>query len=663
MHTGISGQSMAAVALVILPCGPLSAEQVEDYLSEIIVTARQPVVSEVATAHTVDLEEIELRGDRSLDDVMELIPGANVRTGNQAVPRLDIRGLRTRHIKLLVNGVLFNSSFDGQFDPTLLPTEQMERVKVTTGGISELYGSGALAVINIITRSESDSPLTALTDIGENGDMRLAATAGGSDGPVSYFFSASHRDRDGFEVADDFAPTSLEDGGLRLNSDRRRSNAFGNFVYEPDARLRLGLTASAVSGEYGLPPTTVDDPSGTFVGRPTFERVEDQAAYTVQGSFDYNADRDWFARGWVYGNWLEQDENRYDDATFSSIDDVAQNGNFLTEVDTEIGGFGLQAGRQFNLRSRITVAVDVHRDSWEQDGVIRDVEVSGGGSSTFDLRSLENDFVLWNGSVSAEIEYEPIDRLGLVVGGSTHWIDGDLSVSDSESTFLAAATYALTDAAGAKFSWSRKARAPSIRQLYDETRGNAELDYEVVDAYEGGVTWDSDANWAAGVSIFRMDVEDFIERNDATDLFENIDDSLLQGVEVSGTSYIADRLRLRASYSYLDSEDQTDSGRDELQNRPRHIVIADADLEIGQGFAAHMKVRHVADQIFYSRRPPFIKAGLDDFTVVDARLRWQAWSGLQFHLGADNLFDENYEEEFGLPNPGRFLYGGLKWSL
>jgi len=160
-----------------------------------------------------------------------------------------------------------------------------------------------------------------------------------------------------------------------------------------------------------------------------------------------------------------------------------------------------------------------------------------------------------------------------------------------------------------------------------------------------------------------MDVEDFIERNEATDLFENNDDSLLQGIELSGTASFADRLNVRASYSYLDSEDQTDSGRDELQNRPRHIVVADADLDIGQGFAAHLKVRHVADQVFYSRRAPYIKAEGDDFTVVDTRLRWQAWSKLQFHVGVDNLFDENYEEEFGLPNPGRFLYGGLQWSL
>ena len=58
-----------------------------------------------------------------------------------------------------------------------------------------------------------------------------------------------------------------------------------------------------------------------------------------------------------------------------------------------------------------------------------------------------------------------------------------------------------------------------------------------------------------------------------------------------------------------------------------------------------------------------MKAEQEDFTLVNARLRWRQSEHLEFHLGADNLFDESYEEEYGLPSPGRFVYGGLQWSL
>ena len=70
--------------LLILPM-PAAAQ---DDLGEIVVTARQPVVSSVATMHKVDATEINLRGDINLGDVMQLIPGVNVRVGAQGVPRI-----------------------------------------------------------------------------------------------------------------------------------------------------------------------------------------------------------------------------------------------------------------------------------------------------------------------------------------------------------------------------------------------------------------------------------------------------------------------------------------------------------------------------------------------------------------------------------------------
>ena len=352
-----------------------------DNLGEIIVTGRQPVVSEISTVHRVDAGEIELRDDRNLGDVMELIPGVNVRVGGQAVPRIDIRGLRTRHVKLLVNGIVFNSTFDGQFDPTLFPAEQLEQVKVTTGGVSELYGSGAMAVINILTPSSADNALKVLAEMGLGGDSRFAFSSGGSQGPLNYYLSASRQDRKGFELSGDFVPTSIEDGGLRDNSDRKRNNVFGNISYSPSDNLQLGLIVSGLTGEYGLPPAVVNDPADIFASRPSYERVENQNGIAAQTSFDYDSHNHWFARGWGYGNRLSEDENRYDDATYSSIDDVSQSGNYLTTVETLVAGLGLQAGYHFNERARLTLGLDYHRDNWQQDGVIRDVAVGGGGGS------------------------------------------------------------------------------------------------------------------------------------------------------------------------------------------------------------------------------------------------------------------------------------------
>ena len=168
---------------------------------------------------------------------------------------------------------------------------------------------------------------------------------------------------------------------------------------------------------------------------------------------------------------------------------------------------------------------------------------------------------------------------------------------------------------------------------------------------------------SVGVTGWHMDVKNFIERNEVTNLFDNVDSSTLYGADVTGSAVLFERLRLQASYSFLHSHDNTNSGRTALQNRPGDIFVANADYSFPHGFGLHMNVRTVADQVTYSRTTPLVKASVPDYTLVGARLRWQASDNVQLHIGVDNLLDRYYEEETGLPRPGRFVYGGIKWSL
>lgn len=49
--------------------------------------------------------------------------------------------LRTRRVKILVNGIPVNSVGDGNFDPTTIPTEYIESVQVIPGAGSQLSGT------------------------------------------------------------------------------------------------------------------------------------------------------------------------------------------------------------------------------------------------------------------------------------------------------------------------------------------------------------------------------------------------------------------------------------------------------------------------------------------------------------------------------------------
>ena len=145
-------------ALLILVPGRLWAAPEEDYrgsynLEEIVVSAPGYGVEATETVREVTREDIENKGARNLDQSVNMVPGVDIMTGGDGTPRINIRGFRSRHTLLLVDGIPYNSTFDGQFDPTLIPAENIDKIKITAGSSSVLYGPGALAgVVNIITR-------------------------------------------------------------------------------------------------------------------------------------------------------------------------------------------------------------------------------------------------------------------------------------------------------------------------------------------------------------------------------------------------------------------------------------------------------------------------------------------------------------------------------
>src|SRR3990172_573034 len=143
--------------IVIVPgvaYSEIQGEYTEPYtLGEIVVGAEKKVVESAGTVREITSEDIQNKDARTLDKALALLPGINIRTGADGVPRVDLRGFRSRHVVLLLDGIPINSTFDAQFDPTLIPVENIEKIKVSYGTHSVLYGDGGLGgVINIITK-------------------------------------------------------------------------------------------------------------------------------------------------------------------------------------------------------------------------------------------------------------------------------------------------------------------------------------------------------------------------------------------------------------------------------------------------------------------------------------------------------------------------------
>ncbi len=622
-------------------------------LGEVIVTAPGDTgVESVAVLHQITAADIERRRIKTLDRALELLPGLDVRKGAQGIPRINFRGLRSRHVVILLNGIPFNSTYDGQFDPSTIPVENIAKIKVSFGNHSVLYGQGGLGgVINIITKKGSKGLHgSASADIDENGDYNGQITVSGGNESLDFFVSSSRLYSDGFQISDDFTPTTLENGNIRENSDSERTNLFANLGIQAGDTLSFGISAGANSGEYGKPPSTIDDKKDPFRKSPKYERTEDYDGQFGQVSMGYDPGGLFGLRGWAYVNSLEEYKARYDDDQYDSI---TQKGSYRTTDETVAKGVTLQGTFDFESSGKLALSIGGEKNEYDTAGAI--IEKKNGPLKSYD-RSHEIDMY------TLAIEYDRMisNNFGLVAGYSHHWQKRETGTDDDAGSLLLGIFYDLNEKTTLRASYAGKIRFASIKNLYDISSGNGDLTTETSDNVEAGIIRKLPWDMTGELSVFMNDVEDYIEKNTTTEIYENNEKYRFKGIEAVLTKAIKDSGTIRLSYSYLDAEDRSpDSKVEELEYRPKHKITVEGNYAFDFGLSVYASLMHLMDQVHYAN--DFTKGKIKDFTIVDLKLEQHLLNEQWYiYAGVDNLFDENYEESYGFPQPGRTAYVGVK---
>jgi vitamin B12 transporter len=644
--------------LSIIMSAAVYAEAKEDMgiyaLGEIVVSDEREVVESVGTVREIRAEDIQHKSARTLDEAIESLPGVYIRTGADGVPRVDLRGFRSRHVVLLLDGIPINSTFDGNFDPTLIPGESIERIKVSYGTHSVLYGDGGLGgVINIVTkRGKKGVQGMILRESGDGNHHLGSFNLSGVHEKADFFLSGSMLDRKGFRLSDDFEKTPAENGGIRDNSDKKRKNLFANVNFSPNDRLLIGAVFNYLKGEFGKPSTTIFS-RNNFSDAQRFERMDNLEGYSGHLSLSYDLPGPFGLRSWLFFNQLTEEENRYDDGKFESI---TRNGTFHHDNETRVRGAALQTTYDLKTWGFLTLALKGRDEEYEGSGF--DIDRTG----RVDIRD-ERDINVY----SAALEYEvvPLKNLGLVLGYSHNWLDKDKG-DDDEGSYLIGAHYDIHENTRIRGSFARKIRFPDIRQLFETRRGNPDLKTEKSDNYELGIEQKLPWNTKAAVTGFLINVDDYIEFIETvSDKFVNFNEYQFKGVEFTAENRYMKSLLLRASYSYVHTKDKSpNTDRDELQYRPKHTAAFKGKYSFNFGLSAYLNVRYVADQVFYSRTTPLEKKSLNDYAVVNVKLDQAFLKGrLNLYLGADNILDKDYEQSYGFPQAGRFIYGGVTVAL
>nr|WP_320116492.1 TonB-dependent receptor [uncultured Desulfuromonas sp.] len=620
-------------------------------LGEIVVTAENNETEKVATLYTLDAQILKDRGVRTLEDALVLVPGIYVRYGADGTPRIDIRGFRTRHVLFLLNGIPLNSTFDGQFDPRTVPVEIIDEIKVTTGGGSVLYGSGGNGgIINIITKQgQPGLHGSAVAEIGqEDSALGRLSLVGGTE-KVHAFASVGRIDRDGTPLSNHYSPTDSEDGDERDNSDFEQTNLFTNLDFQVTDKTLVGLSVNYQEGEYGKPAVTNYDKNDSFTKKEKFLRVDDSEGISSQLAFSHKFGDVISMRGWGFYNELELEENRYDDNTYSTQD---KKGAYQSKSTTRTTGGSIQLNADLQEAGGVTLAVSTQNEDWEDKGFLVD--------KTTESYKNNEDVDLYN--VALEYQVALGAKSGMVVGVGYHAQNRSSGGNEDAYSYLIGFHFDPVVGTRIKVNHARKVRFPSIKQLYEVPSGNEDLDAEHTMHYELGLEQALPGKTLFSLTGFINDAKDFIEK-DSEGFNENADEYMFHGFEVALENESIDDLLLRLSYSYLESEDRSsDSEIHQLQNRPRDRVTFETIYDMPWNMKAQASLQYVANQYSYDddanqKRTPA-------YTLVDVKVAQKLFEeAVELYVGVNNLFDEDYEQSYGFPQPGRYVYGGVEYHF
>jgi vitamin B12 transporter len=628
------------------------------------VTEPFELVEAVGTTRRITRADIDARNARTLDEALRLIPGFYVRTGGDGTPRVDIRGFRSRHVLLLINGVQVNSTADGQFDPARISTAAIREIKVSYSSSSLLYGDNALAAVIEITTMDNQADSRFDVSVGTPDQRGASGRIARTIGPWSLMAAGAGHATGAFRLPGSFQATSAENGGRRDNSDRDRGEFRGGLGYRFSPVVSLSTEWSAGAGTYGVPSSVINAPADLFAQAVRYERVEDYRSASGQVSVVVTPEQRFNLRGWVYRNAQREDRARYDDATYSSMDDPLVQGTFESRERTTVTGSTALARVDLDRAGWLRVAVNQRREAFDSNGVIRDTSVAGrggggggrgGGSApaTFGVRSFALDRRVDVWSAGAEWQARPSGRVGTVLGAALNGQRRDGQDADLEPTWIAGLSYDATADLRFHASATRKVRVPSIDQLYSAAAGNPALRSERTYGLDVGADRQLGPKSAVAVSGFVTQARDFIERRSGLP-FANQGTYRFAGVELSASTTAIDRLNLRSSYTFLDANDATDGAINRrLQTRPRHRASVEWIWTVARATFIRGAAQYVGPQLFDSRGSTPVQLEVDPYGLVDLGVTQGVGHRFEITFDVTNLFDQLYEQSYGLPREGR----------
>jgi vitamin B12 transporter len=528
-----SAQSAAAAisaqAAIPAPPGDTSGKQ----LDEVVVTATKYPVKQSQTGKVVIViphEEIEKSVGKPLGELLGEQAGITVSGGlndpgtNQSI---FIRGAGSGRALLLIDGMPVNdpTALDNSFDINLIPVTMIERIEISKGAQSTLYGSDAIAgVINIITfKPDIKTPFNGKAGFSGgnygtyNGNVQLYGKLADQ---LTYNIRYNHDHSTGFPTAHDSSHTASP--VPFVNDGVHGDNLAANLAWNPISPLTIkGFL------QYSNYTNGIDAAAFT----PAVDYTNSNKSLLAGGGFTYK-----LSATTITGNYL------YSTSNPQVREDSVYGQSYFTDNYHGRSQF-VEIFASTSLGHRLTLlnGADYRYSSMNENGA------AGGFPLIFKDTSVSQT------SMYSSLHYSSPTGLSAELGGrlNTDSRYGSNYTYTFNPAWLIARNWKLYGSIASAF------KAPTLYQLYSPY-GNPNLLPEKSWTYEAGIQL-SNKIFDTRATYFHRKTHDGIDYNYFTNLYYNYDQEEGNGIEWEGTIKFARIWSLAANYTWLKMKETTQS--------------------------------------------------------------------------------------------------------
>lgn len=383
-----------------------------------VVATRVPIpaAKAVRLVQVIDRKQIEASAVQSVNDLLKLAAGVDVRQRGPFGVQTDIsvNGGTDDQLTVLLNGVNISNPHTGHLTVDLpVNIDEVERIEVLEGGASRVYGAQAFSgVINIVTRQSAQKEIGVGISAGSFGTVGSAFHVGGKTGNVTNRINAGY----------DFS-----DGGTE-NSDFKKANAFYRGKWETTS-FDLNWQGGFSSMNYG---------ANTFYGTGSRAQYEENRRFVASLGGEYKGKvhvlpQVYWNRSLDHYVWTRSNPEAYQN--FHQTNVYGASVNAYTEWALGKTALGVEFRREEILSTRLgkeVVSADAHKvpgfDKYykyadarnnfgiylEHDILLRDWTFSVGVLAN-DNSSVDGSFRFYPG---VDISYRPYGVEGLKIYGS-----------------------------------------------------------------------------------------------------------------------------------------------------------------------------------------------------------------------------------------------------